>query len=63
VGWRGYNEQVAVGCLLQGGAWEVLFASRYMVTRRAERVAASPLAKLPLVPGTFESSLWLEKRR
>jgi len=61
--WRGYNEQVAVGCLLQGGAWEVLFASRYMVTRRAERVAASPLAKLPLVPGTFESSLWLEKRR
>ncbi len=61
--WRGYNEQVAVGCLLQGGAWEVLFASRYMATRRPERLRDSLLAALPLLPGTFESSLWLEKKR
>lgn len=60
--WRGYNEQVAVGCLLQGGAFEVVFASRYLVTQRAERVAASPLAELPLLAGVLESSLWLEKR-
>lgn len=60
--WRGYNEQVAVGCLLQGAAYGILFASRYMVTRRAERLAASPLAGLPLMPGVLESSLWLEKR-
>lgn len=60
--WRGYNEQVAVGCLLQGGAYQILFASRYMVTRRAERVAAWPLARLLLMPGVLESSLWLEKK-
>lgn len=60
--WRGYGEQVAAGCLLQGGAWEVLFASRYLATRRPERLAASPLATLPLLPGTHESSLWLRKR-
>lgn len=60
--WRGYGEQVAAGCLLQGGAWEVLFASRYLATRLRERLAASPLATLPLLPGTHESSLWLVKR-
>src|SRR3712207_8575572 len=27
-GWRGYNEQLLVGALIQGGAYEILFASR-----------------------------------
>ena len=53
----------ALSCLLQGGAWEVIFASRYLATRRPERLRASPLAVLPLLPGVFESSLWLVKRR
>lgn len=60
--WRGYNEQVAVGALLQGGAYEILFASHYLGTREAERVRRSPLAALPLAPGVPESSLWLVKR-
>ena len=27
--WRGYNEQLGVAALLTGGAWRLLFASRY----------------------------------
>ncbi|ACL58525.1 class I SAM-dependent methyltransferase [Methylobacterium nodulans] len=59
--WRGYNEQVAVGALLQGGAYALEFASRYVVTR-TRWLDASPVARLPLVPGAFETSLWLRKR-
>jgi hypothetical protein len=58
--WRGYNEQLAVGPLLAGG-WEVLFASHYAATRLGPRVAASVAAALPLLPGAYESSLWLER--
>jgi hypothetical protein len=60
--WRGYNEQLVVGALLQGGAFEILFASRYAATRMAGRVASGVLGGLPLVPGALESSLWLRKR-
>jgi hypothetical protein len=60
--WRGYNEQAALGCLLQGGAYEVLFASRYLVTRHAPLLADGVLARLPLRSDAFESSLWLRKR-
>jgi hypothetical protein len=58
--WRGYNEQLAVGPLL-AGSWEVLFASHYAATRLGPRVAASVAAALPLLPGAYESSLWLER--
>jgi Methyltransferase domain len=58
--WRGYNEQLAVGPLLAGG-WDVLFASHYVATRLGARVATSIAAQLPLPPGAFESSLWLER--
>jgi len=60
-GWRGYNEQSAVATLL-GGRWETLFASRYVVTRMPDRVRDSVIARLPLVPGAFEASLWLRRR-
>ena len=33
--WRGYNEQVAVGCLLHGGGYAVRLASHYLATRHA----------------------------
>ncbi|MDJ1158128.1 class I SAM-dependent methyltransferase [Chelatococcus sp. SYSU_G07232] len=59
--WRGYNEQLLVGGLLQGGAYGIVFASRYAATRLAPTVDAGVLARLPLVPGTFETSLWLRK--
>jgi hypothetical protein len=60
--WRGYNEQLGVMTLLQGGAWELLFSSHYVVSRMAESLADSPVAKLPLRQGARESSLWLIKR-
>ncbi|MBM3540993.1 MAG: class I SAM-dependent methyltransferase [Alphaproteobacteria bacterium] len=59
--WRRYNEQSAVAALLQGGAYEIVFASHYAVTRLAPRVASSAVARLPLVSGAHESSLWLRK--
>ena len=59
--WRGYNEQQMVIPLLTSGGWAVLHASHYLATRMAERLAAGPLADLPLVPGAPESSLWMRK--
>jgi hypothetical protein len=59
--WRGYNEQLGVAALLAGGAWRILFASRYAATRLAADVAASAIARLPAVPGAYDSSLWLER--
>jgi hypothetical protein len=61
--WRGYNEQAALACLLQGGdAYEIVFASRYLATRHAALLADGVLAALPLRDGAFESSLWLRRR-
>jgi predicted O-methyltransferase YrrM len=59
--WRGYNEQVAVACLLQGGAYAVRFASHYLATRHAPRLRQGVVGGLPLPPGAHEGSLWLEK--
>ena len=59
--WRGYNEQLGVAPLLFGGAFEVLFSSRYAATRMADMVAATVVGRLPLVKGAVESSLWLRK--
>lgn len=60
--WRGYNEQLGVAALLQGGGFEIEFSSRYAATRLAERIANSVLAEFPLEKGAFESSLWLVRR-
>jgi hypothetical protein len=59
--WRGYNEQLGVASLLFGGAFEVLFSSRYAATRMAGAVAATVVGRLPLVESAVESSLWLRK--
>ena len=59
--WRGYNEQQAIGALLQGGGYTLRFASHYVATRRPERLAASVLARLPHGLDGLASSLWLEK--
>ena len=59
--WRGYNEQLAVGALLFGGAYRPLFASHYVATRMAGAVADSVAGRLVLEAGAVESSLWLEK--
>jgi hypothetical protein len=60
-GWRGYNEQAGVALLLDG-RWEPLFASRYVVTRMSDLIEGSIVARLPLLPGALETSLWLKRR-
>jgi uncharacterized UPF0146 family protein len=57
--WRGYNEQLGVAALVQGGAWGVDWSSHYVATRLPESLAGTVIARLPLSPGAHESSLWL----
>jgi hypothetical protein len=59
--WRGYNEQLGVATLLQGGNFMVLWSSHYAATRMAGAVTASLAGRLPLKPGAPEASLWLMK--
>ena len=59
--WRGYNEQLGVAALVQGGAYRPLFASHYVSTRMDDALCTGVIPELPLVPGARESSLWLEK--
>ena len=61
--WHGYNEQAAVAALIAGGeSYEILFANRYVATQMAGRLAQTVLARLPLIDGAFENSLWLRKK-
>lgn len=57
---RRYNEQTAVGALLGGGSYAIVFASRYVATRTA-LLRGSVVETLPLAPGAPEVSLWLRK--
>jgi hypothetical protein len=57
---RRYNEQTAVGALLGGGAYEILFASRYVATRTG-LLAGTLIEALPLAADAPEGSLWLRK--
>jgi len=55
--WRRYNEQAAVAGLM-GRGYDAEFSSHQAAKRRLNGV----LARLPLVSGARESSLWLTKR-
>ena len=55
--WRRYNEQHAVARLV-AGEYVQEFSSHQALTQRA---LSGVLARLPLVPGAVESSLWLRK--
>ena len=59
--WRAYNEQLLVGALLQGGGFELLFASHYAVKDLLPGKAEGVVAELPLASGAYETSLWLRK--
>jgi predicted O-methyltransferase YrrM len=59
--WRGYNEQTAIGALIQSPSWRLTFASHYLATRHPTLLSGGFLAELPLDDGAFEASLWLEK--
>ena len=58
--WRRYNEQAAVAALIEKNILAVNFASHATVTRQPDSLTGV-LARLPLVPGAVESSLWLTK--
>ena len=58
--WRRYNEQAAVASLIESNILKVEFASHALVSRSPERISGV-LARLPLLPGAIESSLWLTK--
>ncbi len=60
--WRGYNEQNALGPMIAGGAYDLVFASAYVARRMQDVIAASKLSRLPLFEGAYETSLWLEKQ-
>ena len=60
--WRGYNEQQVIAALVGSGAYEVLFASHYVESRLADRLARSVVAELPSKPGSLPASLWLRKK-
>lgn len=60
--WRGYNEQLGVAALLQGGGYRLIWSSHYVATRMADVIAAGIAGSQPLMPGAHEASLWLEKR-
>ena len=60
--WRGYNEQLLVAALIQGGGYELVFASRYVARTLLKTAAPAILAELPLPSGALETSLWLRKR-
>ena len=61
--WRAYNEQVAVAALIgNSGLYALMFASNYVRTSFAERLAGSVISDLQSLPGAIESSLWLSKR-
>ena len=55
--WRRYNEQESVGELL-GKGYVQEFSSHQALKQRS---LSGVLARLPLVPGAIESSLWLRK--
>lgn len=59
--WRGYNEQLLVGALLQGGGYELVFASHFVVRDNPGALARGILARIPLAEGAHETSLWLRK--
>lgn len=60
--WRSYNEQLLVGALLQGGGFELVFASCYVARDLLPLRPGGVLSRLPLPPGAHETSLWLRKR-
>lgn len=59
--WRGYNEQLLVGALLQGRGFEIVFSSHFVVRGRPTALSKGILSRMPLAPGAHETSLWLKK--
>jgi predicted O-methyltransferase YrrM len=59
--WRRYNEQPLVAALIAGGGYSVEFSSAWIIACRPEGLSNGVLARLPLLPGALESSIWLRR--
>jgi hypothetical protein len=59
--WRKYNEQPLVAAQIAGGGYALEFSSAWIAACRPERLSTGILARLPLLPGAIESSLWLRR--
>jgi predicted O-methyltransferase YrrM len=60
--WRGYNEQLLLGTLLQGDGYDLIFASHYVAKALGPCLRTGLIAELPLPADAYETSLWLRKR-
>ena len=58
---RGYNEQIVVAALMQGGGYATIFASHY-VGARTKLLAGTLVETLTFVQGAYEGSMWLRKQ-
>ena len=58
--WREYNEQLVISSLLLGGRFEPIFSSHFVRLYLKESIKQHGLCWIPVVPGAFESSLWIE---
>lgn len=58
--WRGYNEQLGVACLMQGG-YRLLWSSHWVATLHKEWIDAGPARDIPKNDSVPETSVWLEK--
>lgn len=59
--WRSYNEQQGVAPLIHGGGYRLRWSSHFVVSRMADALARTVVARLPISPGARETSLWLTK--
>lgn len=59
--WRGYNESIVVGALIQGGGFDLVFSSHWVASRRPNWLTRGLIGRLPLLPDARETSLWLRK--
>lgn len=59
--WRGYNEQLAIATLIQGGGYKLLWASHYAKTHMPVAIAGSVARTIPMKEGAHEASLWMVK--
>lgn len=59
--WRSYNEQSAIGALLQGGGYRLRFASHWVATRLEGMLEGDVLGAFGMSGHALDSSLWLEK--
>jgi hypothetical protein len=59
--WRNYNEQQAVGTLIQGGNFEIIFSSQYTLKNFTKELLQGPISQIHLPDDSYETSLWLKK--